>query len=239
MSRLPYTRAGAAGPLTVALYARVSTNRGEQDPDNQLIQFRDYCGKRGWAIGAEYVDHVSAKNSTDRKQFQQLFKDAAKRRFDLVLFWSLDRFSREGTYPTLVLLQRLDSYGVAWKSLTEEYLDSCGMFKDVVIAMLSTLAKQERLRISERVRAGVKRVRDLHKEGKPAFKRLEDGSLRPYTTWGCRPLELQPIPEGLSERQAAKLLGVSKTTIRRRRKLSHSPNSSVVTTQQTYMEGKQ
>jgi len=47
-----------------------------------------------------------------------------------VLFWALDRFSREGTLPTLLHLQRLDSYGVAWKSYTEQYLDSTGIFKD-------------------------------------------------------------------------------------------------------------
>lgn len=205
MKRLSYARACAETALptkvmTVALYARVSTNRGEQDPDNQLIQFRAYCEKRGWTIAAEYVDHVSGKTS-DRKQFQQLFVDAAKHRFDLVLFWSLDRFSREGTYATLILLQRLDSYGVMWKSLTEEYLDSCGIFKDAVIAILATVAKQERLRISERVRAGITRVRGQRKS----------------QAWGRHALQLQPIPTGLSDRQAAKLLGVSRTTIRRRR----------------------
>jgi len=215
MKPLPYTRAGAT--MTVALYARVSTNQGQQDVDNQLLQLREYCSKRGWPIVHEYVDHVSAKTSEDRKQFQQLFADAAKRKFNLVMFWSLDRFSREGTHPTMLLLQRLDSYGVAWKSFTEEYLDSCGMFKDVVIAMLSTLAKQERLRISERVKAGVTRVRDLHREGKPAFKRMDDGSLKPYTTWGAPRKQLPPIPAGMSDRKAAQLLGVSKDTVRRRR----------------------
>jgi hypothetical protein len=47
-----------------------------------------------------------------------------------VLFWALDRFSREGVLPTLHHLQRLDSWGVAWRSYTEQYLDSTGIFKD-------------------------------------------------------------------------------------------------------------
>ena len=47
------------------------------------------------------------------------------RAFDLVLFWSLDRFSREGVLGTLQYLQRLTSYGVDWKSYTEQYIDSC------------------------------------------------------------------------------------------------------------------
>jgi len=71
------------------------------------------------------------------------------RLFDLVLFWSLDRFSREGVLPKLRQLELLTSYGVAWKSYTEQYLDSCGISRGVVISIAATLAKQERLKISE------------------------------------------------------------------------------------------
>jgi len=79
------------------------------------------------------------------------------------LFWSLDRFSREGVLATLQHLQRLNSCGVDWKSFTEQYLDSCGLFKDTVLSILSTIAKQERIRISERTLAGLERAR---REGK-------------------------------------------------------------------------
>jgi len=58
---------------------------------NQLIQLRDYCAKADWSVYREYIDHVSGKSS-DRQQFQQLFADASKHKFDVVLFWSLDRF---------------------------------------------------------------------------------------------------------------------------------------------------
>jgi hypothetical protein len=47
---------------------------------------------------------------------------ASRREFDLVLFWSLDRFSREGVLATLQCLQRLTPYGVGWRSFTEQYL---------------------------------------------------------------------------------------------------------------------
>jgi DNA invertase Pin-like site-specific DNA recombinase len=67
----------------VALYARVSTNDGRQDTENQLIQLREYCRKQGWAIAGEYVDHESGGTST-RAYFQQMFVDAHRRRFDLV-----------------------------------------------------------------------------------------------------------------------------------------------------------
>jgi DNA invertase Pin-like site-specific DNA recombinase len=83
----------------------------------------------------------------------------AKRKFDVVLFWALDRFSREGIFETLNHLQRLSAWGVGWRSYQETYLDSCGPFKDVVISLMATLARQERLRISERTKAGLQRAR--------------------------------------------------------------------------------
>jgi len=77
----------------------------------------------------------------------------------LVLFWSLDRFSREGDVKTLHYLQRLDDHKVAFRSPQEPYLDSTGIFKEAIISLLATLAKQERLRISERIKAGLDKAR--------------------------------------------------------------------------------
>ena len=88
-----------------------------------------------------------------------MFSAASRREFDVVLFWALDRFSREGVYATLQRLQRLTSYGVGYRSYTEQYLDSCGLFKDAVISILATIAKQERLRLSERTIAGLERAK--------------------------------------------------------------------------------
>ena len=96
---------------------------------------------------------------------QALMEAASRREFDLVLFWSLDRFSREGVLATLQYLQRLTSYGVGWKSLQEEYLDSCGVFRDAVLSILATIAQQERIRLSERVTTGLARARKQGKIG--------------------------------------------------------------------------
>ena len=142
----------------VALYARVSTQGKRQDTENQLAQLRDFCAKQDWTIVHEYVDRATGKHS-DREQFQKLFQDASQRKFDVVLFWSLDRFSREGVRETLNHLQRLASYGVNYRSFTEQYLDSCGIFKDAVLGILATIAKQERVRLSERTLAGLARAR--------------------------------------------------------------------------------
>jgi len=108
----------------------------------------------GYEVFQEYTDQESGTKS-DRPAFTRLFSDGAKRKFDLLLFWSLDRFSREGTRKTIFYLQQLDDYGILYKSFTEQYLDSTGIFKDVIISILATLAKQEQIRLSERVRAGM------------------------------------------------------------------------------------
>jgi DNA invertase Pin-like site-specific DNA recombinase len=99
--------------------------------------------------------------------------DASQRKFDVLLFWALDRLTREGTLATLQYLERLTSYHVGHKSFTEPYLDSCGTFKDVVISLLATMAKQERLRMGERVRSGLQRARRQGKKlGRPPLRRL-------------------------------------------------------------------
>lgn len=75
------------------------------------------------------------------------------------LFWSLDRLSREGVVETLNHLQRLNGYGVNYRSFTEQYLDSTGIFKEAVIGILAAVAKQQRIRRSERTLAGLERAR--------------------------------------------------------------------------------
>jgi DNA invertase Pin-like site-specific DNA recombinase len=88
-----------------------------------------------------------------------MFESASRRDFDCLLFWSLDRLSREGTVQTLNHLERLTGYGVNYRSFTEQYLDSTGVFKEAVIGILAAVAKQERVRLSERTIAGLERAK--------------------------------------------------------------------------------
>jgi DNA invertase Pin-like site-specific DNA recombinase len=142
--------------MDIALYSRISTDK--QDNQNQLGQLRAFAHTQGWQIKREYVDIASGKNG-DREQFKALFDSASRREFALVLFWSLDRFSREGVFETLQYLQRLTAFGVGYRSFTEQYLDSCGLFRDAVISILAVIAKQERVRLSERTLSGLARAR--------------------------------------------------------------------------------
>jgi DNA invertase Pin-like site-specific DNA recombinase len=142
--------------MRIAIYARVSTTK--QENENQLADLHAFAAKQGWQVVDDYVDCESGSKA-DRAEFQRMFTDASKRRFDLVLFWALDRLSREGVLETLQHLNRLTSYGVGFRSYTEQFFDSCGIFKDAVIAIMATLAKQERIKRSERTKAGLARVR--------------------------------------------------------------------------------
>jgi DNA invertase Pin-like site-specific DNA recombinase len=144
--------------MRTAIYARVSAKDGRQDADNQLRQLRAFADTQGWTLVQEYVDHASGKRG-DREQFQKMLAAASRREFDCLLFWSLDRLSREGTVETLNHLQRLTGYGVNYRSFTEQYLDSTGMFKEAVIGILAAVAKQERVRLSVCTIAGLQRAK--------------------------------------------------------------------------------
>jgi len=189
----------------VALYARVSTRDKGQDHENQLIQLRAFAKTQGWEIVQEYVDKTSGKRG-DREQFQKMFTAASRREFDVLAFWSLDRLSREGTVETLNRLQRLAGYGVDYRSFTEQYLDSTGAFRDAVIGILAAVAKQERVRLSERTIAGLERARSQGRVG--GRPKAEDDAA---TVKSYRKLKAS----GLSVRKIAEQMGVSPTTVQK------------------------
>ena len=170
--------------MNCAIYARVSTRDKGQDFSNQLIALREFAAKQGWPIVGEYIDQQSAKDS-DRERFQRMFQAASIRKFDVLLFWSLDRLSLEGVLETLQHLQRLTSYGVGWRSFTEQYLDSTGIFRDAVIGILAVIAKQERVRLSGTntswLRAGQAFWREAGAAGRQRGHYCNSGT----TSWGC------------------------------------------------------
>jgi DNA invertase Pin-like site-specific DNA recombinase len=158
--------------MRIAIYARVSTDDKGQDPENQLAQLRAWCANAGHEITHEYIDRESGRKGTyGRKQFALLFEDAHRRKFDTVLFWSLDRFTREGMIPTIMYLQRLAGYGVGFHSYTEPHLATDDeLVRGILLAVLASLAKQEAKRISERTRAGLARARAQGKRlGRPSI----------------------------------------------------------------------
>jgi DNA invertase Pin-like site-specific DNA recombinase len=147
--------------MRCAIYSRVSTDK--QENLNQLGQLREFARTQNWQIVAEFTDVVTGSGKFRRPQFDAMLNAASRRTFDVLLFWSLDRLTREGALKTLSYLQQLSAYGCKWRSFTEAYIDSCGPFADAIIGFLACIAKQERTRISERTLAGLQRAR---REGK-------------------------------------------------------------------------
>ena len=186
--------------MRCGIYGRVSTKDGRQEVENQLSELRRFADSQGWQVYREYVDHETG-GTDDRTEFRNLFEDASRRRFDVVVFWALDRFTREGVLETLTHLNRLSGYGVGFRSYTEAYLDSCGMFKDAVISILATIAKQEHVRIGERTKAGLQRARERGKIlGRPRI------DVHPPTVAFLR-------AQGLSWDAIAKELGCGRGTV--------------------------
>jgi DNA invertase Pin-like site-specific DNA recombinase len=192
--------------MRVAIYARVSTDDKGQDPENQLSQLREWCNRSGHEIVREYVEHESGRKGADkRKQFAALFDDASRRKFDCVLFWALDRFSREGMVPTILHLQRLSSYGVSFHSYTEAHLATDNeLVRNILLALLASLAKVEAQKISDRTKAGMARAR-------AKGKRIG----RPPASADLRQKIAERVAAGVSSYRVAKELGIDRKTVTR------------------------
>lgn len=209
--------------MRVALYARISIDPDPRNPlairsaENQLVDLRNFVSTSGWQITGEYVDKVSgSKGVKERIEFGRMFQDASRRKFDLLLFWSLDRFSREGTLKTLKYLEELESYKVNWRSYMEPYLDSAGIFKDVVISIMATLAKQERIRMSERVKVGIKSRQS---------KGLPHG--RPETKIDMKEFQ-KCIKAGMSQPQLARRFDICIGTVKKLKRNQEATKSLVL-----------
>ena len=144
--------------MKTALYVRISTADKGQNPTNQLRPLRSFAETQGWEVAAEYIDTMSGTKA-NRPQFRAMLEAASRREFDTLLFWSLDRFSREGVVETLNSLKRLSDYGVKYRSLQESYIDTTNPFGDLLAAFVAKIAAMERERIRERVVAGLERAR--------------------------------------------------------------------------------
>lgn len=153
--------------LRVAIYARVSTIDKRQDPELQLRELREYAGRRGWQIEAEYVDAGVSGAKESRPQLNTLMKAARQRQFDAVLVWKLDRFGRS-LKNLVTALADLHAMGIAFVSFREG-LDLSTPTGRLMFHIVGAIAEFERELIRERVRAGMANARFKgRKLGRPA-----------------------------------------------------------------------
>src|SRR4051812_47812357 len=115
--------------MKAAIYCRVSTE--EQTTDNQTLELKAFAARAGHEITAEFLD-VESGSKSDREGLTALLDAASRKEFEIVLFIRLDRITRLGAGHMHRFFEVLDAYGVAYKSLSEPWLDSnIPMLRDI------------------------------------------------------------------------------------------------------------
>ncbi len=142
--------------MRAAIYARVSTKNGEQNPDMQLRELREYCQRRGWEL-AEYADVGASGSKDQRPELSRLFADCQKRRVDAVVVYRYDRFARS-LRQLVNALEEFRTLGIEFVSL-HEAVDTSTANGRLLFGIFASIAEFERELIRERVRSGVAAAR--------------------------------------------------------------------------------
>jgi len=184
-----------------ALYVRVRTK--EQTTENQERELRKWAERLGLEGVAVYADTMSGARN-DRAGLAEVLTAAHRREFDVLLVWALDRVSREGIGRMVGYVEQLRAAGIRVLSHQEPWLDTGGPVGELVLAVFAWVAKQERERIGERVRAGQARARakGVHLGRRPRMVDVEEVRRRRLAGEGWR--------------RIAKALKVPMTTLRRK-----------------------
>jgi len=190
--------------MRAALYLRVSTTDG-QTTENQRMALAKVAGHRGWEIVQTYEDAgiSGAKGRDQRPAFNQMLKDAVRRRFDVLMVWSIDRLGRSVLHVATAMAE-MDAAGVSLYS-DQQAIDSTSPFGKAMIQMACVFGELEREMIRARVRAGLNRVREqgLKKLGRPQVgKKIEEA------------IRLQ-LAEGYGILKVAKMVGCGSGTVQR------------------------
>jgi DNA invertase Pin-like site-specific DNA recombinase len=190
----------ASAAPRAALYLRVSTR--QQHLVEQLRQLRRLSEARGFEIVRVYRERRSAFK--ERPAHRQLMADAAMRRFDVVVVWSMDRFARS-LVELLACVDRLDERKVRFVSLREPAVDTTSAAGKLILSVLGAAAEFERNRLRERTRMGLDAARRRGSVlGRPLSSKWNESRAQ---IWHAA---------GTSSAEIARRLGVSERTARRR-----------------------
>jgi len=156
----------------IAIYARVSTDK--QSTENQLLELRTLCTKLGYAIVQEYTDNgiSGAKSRDERPALDLLLKDATRRKFDMVMCWSIDRLGRSLQHLVEILNElqalKIDLY------FQQQGMDTSTPSGRMIFSVFGAIGEFERNLIRERVLAGQQRAKaNGVKLGRPS--KMNDG----------------------------------------------------------------
>jgi DNA invertase Pin-like site-specific DNA recombinase len=189
------------------LYLRVSTI--DQTTANQERELREIAGRIGCEIVKVYRDHgvSGAKGRDKRPAFDALCRAAARREFDMVMAWSVDRLGRS-LQDLIDFLSELHALRIDL-FLHQQGLDTATPAGKAMFQMMGVFAEFERAMIQERVRAGLARARAEGKQlGRPPIPDKLAERIR------------EARAAGLSVRKAAAKFGVNPGTVQR---ISHGP----------------
>jgi putative DNA-invertase from lambdoid prophage Rac len=161
---------------------------------------REYAARRGWVVAAEVEDVGSGAATRPRRE--ELLRAARRREIDLILVWRLDRWGRS-VIDLINSLQELTALGVGFASITEA-LDLTTPGGRAMAGMLAVFAAFEREILRDRVRSGIVQARQSGRpHGRPATARQHAEAVRGL------------LDQGVSKRQIAKRLGISRSSVRR------------------------
>ena len=186
----------------VAIYARVSTDG--QTTENQLRELQTTADRHGWQVVQVFTDNgVSGSKGRDgRPGFDALYQGIARREFDLVAAWSVDRLGRS-LQDLVGFLSDLKAKGVDL-FLLQQGLDTSTPSGRAMFGMLGVFAEFERAIIVERVRAGMARAKAQGKRiGRPRVSKKIEAAVRAARA------------KGKGIRRIARELGVGVGTVQR------------------------
>ncbi len=193
--------------MRAALYLRVST--AEQTTDNQERELRAAAERMGHDVVEVYRDRaVSGSKGRDKRPgFDYLHRDATRRRFDLVMAWSVDRLGRS-LQDLVGFLEHLRETRVEL-FLHQQGLDTTTSSGRAMFGMLSVFAEFERSIIRERVLSGMARAKA---KGTKSGKAIGRPAIAPPTRNAIRDAYRAG---GVSLRAVARKHNVGVETVRR------------------------
>jgi DNA invertase Pin-like site-specific DNA recombinase len=144
----------------------------------QRADLEGVCQQRDWRIVKIYQVEESAFGRTPRQQFQNMLEDARKGKFDILVVWSLDRFSREGEWSVSRIMAALQGWNIRFYSYSEPFLDTTGPFAGFLIPLFAWLARQESIRKGKVVKLGMEKAKAKGKRiGRPVVVDRVDAGL--------------------------------------------------------------
>ena len=200
------------GKLRAAIYLRVSTD--EQHPDNQRPELERYVEARGWSVWEQYVDHGVSGSKGSRPALDLMMGAARKRKFDVVLAWSVSRLGRS-LVNNVLLMQELTELGVGLVFVTQG-IDTTTTIGRGVVALLAALGEAELEERRERTKAGLRRARAQGKRlGRPKRHLVPVDQVRAR------------LEAGESMRMVARDLGIPVSTMHRQMRCSEKGGAEV------------